>query len=209
MCWNAKISMTTFLFSSFTLCLAYYNGYNPLLLVALFSYFAVQLNEYFIWIYLENKRLNYLFSMVTRFLILIQPLLTCLIIRQIAIRSIYLFIYFIYVLIAFIIFISSPSNKSADPYSIEYSTEVGYQGHLVWNWIEHYQILFPFYLFFMTALLIEKYYIIFIITFLTLIYSIYRYNHVKTFSSFWCWSANIISLYLIVRILFVDLLLCK
>jgi hypothetical protein len=198
MCWNAKVSMSTFLFSSFTLCLAYYNGYNPYLLVALFSYFLVQLNEYFIWIYLGNRRINYMLSFVTRFLILIQPFFSCLIIQNLVIRSCYFAMYAVYLMVAFFIFVDS----SPQLYSIKNSNEVGYQGHLVWNWIEDYRVLFPFYVFFITALLVEKYYVIFIITFLTLIYSIYKFNHVRTFSSFWCWSANIISIYLIIRIVF-------
>ena len=71
MCWNATVSLNTFLFSIGMLCLMIYNnhytpykieGFNIYWYFFILSFCTIQLIEYFLWTHLTNKKLNYLFS---------------------------------------------------------------------------------------------------------------------------------------------------
>jgi hypothetical protein len=201
MCWSAKVSLNTFLFSTFTILLAYYNGYNIKLLLAFFSFVLIQLMEYFIWTYLHDATLNGIFSKITSFILAIQPLFLTMYISNHKIQRIYLCIYFIYAFIC--------ACLSVLPSNINYTTTVAKNGHLSWNWMKDYIFLTSLYLFFFTAFILEKNYDLFIFCVLTFLFSLYNYFKHNTFGSMWCWSANIISIYILLKILFYDNVPCK
>ena len=68
MCWNAEVSLNTFLFSSFVLCLIIYNNtytqykikdFNNIWIYLFFvSFILMQLFEFFIWRNVDNKLYN-------------------------------------------------------------------------------------------------------------------------------------------------------
>ena len=87
MCWNAEVSLNTFLFSSFVMLLIMYNNKytqykiqfiegidNIWAYIFMFSFIFMQLIEFFIWKNINNPGLNSLFSILASILLLIQPI---------------------------------------------------------------------------------------------------------------------------------------
>ncbi len=63
MCWNATVSLNTFLFSFFAVNFAYFNNViNIYEYLFINSFISMQLIEYFTWKNLNNKNLNRLLS---------------------------------------------------------------------------------------------------------------------------------------------------
>jgi hypothetical protein len=75
MCWNATVSLNTFLFSFFGINFAYFNNViNIYEYLFCYSFISIQLVEYFTWKHLHNKKLNRLLSQLGLFIIFMQPL---------------------------------------------------------------------------------------------------------------------------------------
>ena len=84
MCWNAEISLNTFLFGCMTILFIYYTNtytrYKSLLFdnlwyyIFLFVIISMQLLEYFIWKKIHNKSINQLLSKIGLFIIFLQPI---------------------------------------------------------------------------------------------------------------------------------------
>jgi hypothetical protein len=201
MCWNAKVSLNTFLFSIFAIILAYINGYNPRLLIVYFFFASVQLDEFFLWKYLKNNDMNQLFSRVLGANIFIQPFALTYLISNPTTRNIYIGMLAIYSFCALFTFTSMNPKME--------NITVADNGHLAWHWLVDYEWLFPIYLFFYSALLVEKMYVMFALIVITFIFSFYSYNNEKTFGSMWCWTSNIIAVYIVLKILFYDNIPCK
>jgi hypothetical protein len=145
--------------------------------------------------------MNQLFSRVLGANIFIQPFALTYLISNPAIRNIYIGMLAIYSLCALFTFTSmNPKMKNIT---------VADNGHLVWHWLVDYEWLFPIYLFFYSALLVEKMYVMFALIVITFIFSFYSYNSEKTFGSMWCWTSNIIAVYIVLKILFYDNIPCK
>jgi hypothetical protein len=83
MCWNAEVSLNTFLFSGFVLLLIMYNNNytqykiqfiegidNIWAYIFLFSWILMQLFEFFIWKNINNPGLNTIFSILASILLL-------------------------------------------------------------------------------------------------------------------------------------------
>ena len=95
MCWNASVSLNTFLFSSFILGLIIYNNLftkykiqhlnNIWAYLFLSSFILMQLIEFFIWKNINNKFYNNIFSICATLLLIIQPIISIMIITNIKI----------------------------------------------------------------------------------------------------------------------------
>lgn len=195
MCWSAKVSLETFLFSFGVFVFAYLSGFEPKLLFLYFWFILMQLIEFFLWKNINNKWWNHFFSLIAFGVLLIHPLALTVIISNSFIRNCFLCLYVIF--LSLIIYIHNIENDN-----IKYSVSVAKNGHLSWNWTNHYIFAYLIYLLFFIALLFEKEYIAFIIIFLTYLYSFISYYHEGTFSSIWCWSANILGLFIIYKVIF-------
>lgn len=194
MCWNAKVSLDTFVFSFIIFILAYFNGFEPKLLFLYFFFILMQLIEFFLWKNINDKWWNHFFSLIAFILLIIHPLGFTLIISNTFVRKWFFVLYVVF--LSLILYTHIVENKN-----IKYSVSVAKNGHLSWNWTKYYIFAYQIYLFFFIALLFEKEYIAFIIIFITYLYSFFNYYHEGTFTSIWCWSANIIGLLIIVRVL--------
>jgi hypothetical protein len=118
-----------------------------------------------------------------------QPFFSLLTITNPLIKYVTLILYFIYIIYKFIT--NKFNNKS-------YITSVGKNGHLRWDWISNKPlpiILYMFCMFF--PILFWGHPFIFIIGIITLIISLILYRKDNTWGSLWCWTSNIISIYLI------------
>ena len=84
MCWNADISINTFLFGIFALVFIFlantYTKYkqetfkNPLVYLLLLEVASIQLIEFFLWRNLKNKKINELLTSFALYIIIIEPL---------------------------------------------------------------------------------------------------------------------------------------
>ena len=57
MCWNAEVSLNTFIFGFISAIIVYLFGYiNIGLILIILSFTSIQLLEYFIWTYIDNEK---------------------------------------------------------------------------------------------------------------------------------------------------------
>jgi hypothetical protein len=207
MCWNAEVSLNTFIFSFFVLILVYYNNEytkykikifeNKWFYIFLSSIIFIQFFEFFIWKNLKNKY-NSFFTKCLIFLIILQPIFSLMLLSNLTLRNILLIPYVI-VGFAFMLNILT-SNKV--------NTHVSKNGHLVWNYFEIKfggfllnKILFLLWTFLLLfPLFYEKKWEFLLFGIITLIFCVYaEYN---SRASTWCWITNLFSIYLIVYLLF-------
>jgi uncharacterized membrane protein HdeD (DUF308 family) len=191
MCWNAEVSLNTFLFSSFMLFLIIYNNlytqYKIVefknLWVCLFfvSFILMQLIEFFIWKTINNKYYNNIFSIIATLLILLQPVASLMILSNIDLRNKLLIVYSLLVI----------------PYSIykfnnqNIHTIISSNKHLHWKFFNFSLIEKFIWLFFILfSLFYEGLWIALLFGIITLIVMLYFYHKDHTVGSMWCWIIN-------------------
>lgn len=196
MCWNAAVSLNTFLFSSFILLLIIYNNYftqykikefNTIWVYLFFvSFILMQLIEFFIWKNINNKFYNNIFSICGALLLIIQPIISIMIISNIKVRNLLLLFYLLL----------------AVPYSIykfftkDIHTVISENGHLNWKFFEITPLIWSGWLFFfLFSFVYEKKYFGLIFGLITLFISFINYKNDHTVDSMWCWSVNSIMIY--------------
>lgn len=205
MCWNADVSINTFLFVCFSLIFIYitnrYTRYktplfdNPLMYCLFISVACIQLVEYFLWNHLNDKSANIKLTKLLCAVIFSQPLLLILMIPTMLLRYVMLFLFIIY---AIIFSISNP----------RYFTSIGKNGHLRWEWIndEGYGI-FSFILFLLLyiipVLAINNNKLTFIILTLMALSILFYFKH-HTFGTMWCWISNFCFFYFLIDILLIQ-----
>ena len=191
MCWNEKVSINTFIFSTFAIIFAYYNNiitvFQGLFLLCVFS---MQLIEFFLWRNINDKNKNEFYSRVAEYSLAFQPLFSLMTIPHPTIKYICCLLYLLFLGMVKLV----PWFRGQKPYI----STVGTNGHLRWNWMETNPIKVTVYMLgLFIPLLLWKHKLIFVIFLLTLLASVILYRKDKTWGSLWCWSANLISLYLI------------
>lgn len=207
MCWNADVSLNTFIFSFFVLLLIIYNNEytkykikefdDIAVYIFIFSVITMQLVEYFIWKNISNKSVIQLLSYIGLSIVFIQPIAALFILKDVKLRWNLLAIYFA---ITVPIFIHSLLN-----YKINVS--VSSLGHLIWeNWYnkDTFLLILRLTYFFMIfyPLFIEKKYTLLIFSLVSLIWAAIHYFKTKTIGSMWCWSVNTFAIYSAFYILF-------
>jgi len=196
MCWNAEVSLNTFLFSSFVLVLIIYNNSftkykiqelnNKWLYIFLISIILMQLIEFLIWKNINNKFYNNLFSISATILLIIQPITSLMILTNKQIRDVLLICYLLITI----------------PYAIyKFSTkyihsEVSTCGHLKWDFFTTSPIIWIVWLFFfLFSFIYEKKWFGIIFGLSVLLISFINYNNDKTVGSMWCWGVNSLAIY--------------
>jgi hypothetical protein len=211
MCWNATISLNTFVFSASTLAfIAYNNTYtkyklnefiaNPWLYAVIVSFVSIQLVEYFLWRSIETRdaKLNRIASIVGSLIIAAQPLAVSMLITNRVVTGIYAIIFAAYILLKY------PGNL--DKYSTVVSPTTG---SLQWKWnysssgIDTIQMLGYFAVFFVAAFYVPKYLAIIVAGTLVVMWWAYRDDERMVWGSKWCWSANILMFYYLAKIMVV------
>jgi len=196
MCWNASVSLNTFLFSSFILALIIYNNLftqykiqelnNTWIYLFLASFIFMQLIEFFIWKNINDKFYNNIFSICGTLLLFVQPIVSIMILSNIQLRN---FLLLFYLLLAI-------------PYSTyKYFTKnihsvISESGHLRWNFFETTPLTWIVWLFFfLFSFIYEKQYFGFIFGLIMLCITFINYKNDHTVWSMWCWSVNSIMIY--------------
>jgi hypothetical protein len=191
MCWNATVSLNTFLFSFFAVNFAYFNNIiNIYECLFFYSFISMQLIEYFTWKHLHNKKINRLLSQLGMLLVFIQPLFFILIPNNVKfnIKATLITLYVIFlVFLGYLI-------------KYDYSMVKAPNGHLAWNWLNvPVFYIFIWVTFLLVILLYAKKYILFAINALIFLAIYYTYYKTNTWGSLWCWIANGLAVLLIIR----------
>jgi hypothetical protein len=199
MCWNATISMNTFAVSSFAILLAYFNKmYDVPSLLFLFSIAVMQLDEYFLWTFLNKPQENEFFSYCAGAVLLLQPLAAIHLLRDAKMYWNYFVPLYLLTLVFVALNFSSKNMKT-----------VKVNGHLSWKFLntntfyENVFIILYLILIFL-PLIIEKMYFPILLGFITFLVAYVMYAKEGTFGSMWCWSINIFAVYIIARLLFLE-----
>lgn len=201
MCYNAEISLNTYIFGTIiAIILLFLNKTSILLIYFVYTISLIQLVEYLAWININNNDIDinkqnniYYLSIIGYFIILIQVL----ILNTINLEGIERIIIIIFILIIFsYAFYYNYKNN-------QFNISVGKNGHLIWHWIdiEYLNIIVLF--FWLYSILRTDNYLSFILLSLSILFSIYNYYKYKTFGSMWCFIGN----FLWILILFYSILL--
>ena len=201
MCWNAAVSLNTFLFSSFALALIVYNNFftkykiqelnSVWIYIFLATVISMQLLEFFIWRNIKNKY-NNLFSTIAFLLLYIQPIVSIMIITNNQIRNILLLFYFVL----------------ATPYTLyklsshKITSVKSENGHLTWKFNITNYIIIGWLFFFLFSFFYEKQWTILVFSLITLIIIYINYVKYNTVGSIWCWFVNLIMIYYAAYLLF-------
>ena len=202
MCWNASVSLNTFLFSGFVLLLIIYNNSftkykiqelnNKWMYLFMTSFILMQLIEFFIWKNINNKFYNNIFSICATLLLIIQPVASIMILKNMQLRNLLLFSY---LLLAFPYSIYKFLNNNI--YSV-----IGESGHLRWKFFNVKPIIFFVWLFFfLFSFVYEKKWFGFMFALITLFISFLIYGKDNTMWSMWCWSVNSMMIYYAIYLL--------
>ena len=191
MCWNAEVSLNTFIFALISFCIVV--SFNRFPMINAFiglSISLMQLYEYFVWKNIHNKKIIYNLSLFGPLIILLQILLINYAFLRDNERNIGILLIFIIAIIGYIyIFLN---NK--------FDMEVGENKHLIWHWADIPAILLLLIFFFYLYPLTTKQNIIpFIYGLITLLISLYYYYKYKTWGNMWCYFSNIIWIVLILK----------
>lgn len=206
MCWNAEVSLNTFLFSFFTLAFVYYNNEytkykielfnNKWLYVFIILTFSMQLVEFFLW---KNIKTNYnsFFTKIAYVLVYLQPIASLMLLTNIPLRTALMIPYIIF---GCIHLINILINKKI-------ITTVSKQGHLVWNYhmvmsgIKLNMIFFFYWLFLLLfSFFYEGNWMFALFGIITIF--IFIYKEYNSSGSTWCWFVNSIGIYMLIYILF-------
>lgn len=194
------MSMNTFILGIFAILFAYFNKIIDIY-QAMFigSICLIQLIEFFLWRNIKNKKKNIFWSNVAVLVLFIHPFLSILTIPK---KYYHVLLTFMAIYLSFILFlIINRLNGKKNPNKIDNFATIGKNKHLRWNWlaISPYRIFF--YVFFLLApLFFWKDKFVFLVILATFVLSLIFFSKDGTWGSMWCWSSNIISLYLIYRV---------
>jgi hypothetical protein len=203
MCWNADISINTFIFACFALVFIFFasftkyklESFNPLVYLFIFEVALMQLIEFFLWKNLKNEN-NYVLTKMAAYLVLLHVPTLMFMITNIQIRNILLFIYGIFVL--FLLSMKSFYEQKT------FHTTVSKNGHLLWGWVNNHTNLIYIYIFlYAISVLFTNNIELILMVIGTLFVTLFFFFKEHTFTSIWCWSTNLFLLYFIVKILII------
>jgi hypothetical protein len=192
MCWNAPISLISFIIGISIIALLFYLDYDIKYIIIALSFIFMQLIEFFIWIYINNKQISFYLSILTFIIIFLQPIIILYFIND------YKYLITYYILIQLFIFLFAFFFLHL---TFNFKPIVASNHHLNWNWTSNYYYFISFgityLIFFLGAIYLTGHHIIFIIAIITYLYSLYTYYHYGTVSTMWCWFAVILIIYML------------
>lgn len=195
MCWNASVSLNTFLLASSVLVIGIVNKViDPWSSIAFISYAIMQLIEYFLWTYLHDAKINRVFSFIGFIIILIQPIAMLTLLQRDSkyhvLQTQLLFFYLIYILVVIFGIIHLKILK--------FNTTVATNGHLLWEWIPRNILwLLPWFFVFFTPIILTSSPLVKVFSISAFIISYVAYMKYHTWGSMWCWFISAASVYYI------------
>ena len=201
MCYNAEVSLNTFIFGCVSALLLLISGYKTYhILIIILSFTSIQFLEYLTWKNINNKKINRYLSIFGLIIIIIQILLINYFLPIKKYRNILLTILIIGIIL-FIIF---------ELKNVNFKMEKGENGHLIWYWLD-LPIIWVY--LGILAYLIPTYFSnninMFIYVYISVIISLYFYYKYKTWGSMWCYLSNILWIYLIIRYIIIEKIILR
>lgn len=198
MCWNASVSMNTYLFSVFASSIALLNGVITLpYFLFVQSFIIMQLIEWGLWSY---PKYNRILSMLAYTAILLQPLFS---LNTIPNKHKYLRTMLMLCYVAFLILLNTvliPWKK------INFSSVKASNGHLSWKWLQPSMIILIIWMvFFLAELVITKKWLRLLMNIALFVFIYYNNRNTLTWGSLWCWIANVLSVILLIQVFQKDL----
>jgi hypothetical protein len=180
MCWNAEVSLQSFLVGLASIGIGALRGASfPVLLFALTIVF-MQLIEYIVWSNYENKEINRQASLAARALLWTQPIASILTTQS---PGPMLVAYFVTTLLVSFL---GPER--------DYSMTRAPNGHLAWNWLTKepstYLSLAVYFVFLLLPLIMSRSFLLLGLSLGTLAVSLYTFWKDNTWGSMWCWMIN-------------------
>lgn len=194
MCWNASVSLNTFVLSVFAIMFATTN--KVIVPVKAFYYLlfvSMQLVEYFTWKHMKDRNMNRILSQIGLVIIILLPLGGMLAFFK-RTPTWLLGAYLLFVLVMLSI------------HSINYSMTRASNGHLAWNWLRFPSwVVMVYFLFWLSPYLIQQNWTLVAIHSTLFLTVYYTYLKTDTWGSMWCWISNFFSLLLILKVFQKDL----
>ena len=186
MCWNASVSLNTYICGLFACLFAYFNNKISLLeLFSLQSFMLMQLTEYFVW---SKQFSNQVVSQLSYILIILQPFFGLLTIDK-PIKNVLLFFYICFVAVVMVL---KPWS------SIDFRTIPAANGHLAWYWLQFsFPLMSIWFLFLISNQVLKRNWILLLCVSIAISVSYILYNKTLTWGSLWCWISNLFAVYLI------------
>jgi hypothetical protein len=197
MCWNASVSMNTYLLGLFATTLALSNGVITALQYAYYqSFMLMQLVEYFIWSY---PSLNRVMSQVGLLLVIAQPALSVLLTRD---KRYVPALLLAYAACIAVLFVAKPWS------SIDFTSTRASNGHLAWNWLDFPVALMVVWVsFYFVRFAIDAEWVWLVISVGLVATIVVLYGPTRTWGSLWCWIVNLIALVLLYQVFKKDICL--
>jgi hypothetical protein len=188
MCWNAEVSLQSFLVGILAIGLgAYRNTPFPVLLFAL-TIVLMQFIEYLVWSGYDNRQA----SIAAAGLLWVQPIASILTLPASPIRTMALGSYGLLSLVGGLLGTERDYSMTRAP-----------NGHLAWNWLEKdwktALSLTVYFIFLLAPLLMTKKFVLLGLALGTLAISLFTYWKDNTWGSMWCWIVNIIAIGSVVK----------
>ena len=178
MCWNADVSIKSFIIGLTAIIAGALVGISTPVLLFYSTIVCMQLVEYVVWTNINNKNVIFNASIAAVLLLWLQPIFAMLTINNYKMISIiaYCIIGLLYTLY--------------DRHTLNLQMYPGNDGHLVWKWLEGNRGLWIYFIFLLTPVffMVSKEMIALIL--LTLFASLYGYYTTNTWGSMWCWLVN-------------------
>ena len=194
MCWNAEVSLKTFLIGLTGIGLGASLGISlPVLLFCLTIVF-MQLIEYIVWTYYDDEDVNFKASIAAAALLWIQPIASMLLIPSASLKFTMLSLYTALSIAGAFIMKDTLTKE-------RYSMKRAANGHLTWNFLSKeprmYASLAVYFFFLFVPILFTGNLDLLAIALATLGLSVYSYWRENTWGSMWCWIVNGIVLLLV------------
>jgi len=187
MCWNAEVSLKSFIIGLAGIGYGAYLGISLPILIFCFTIVAMQFIEYIVWSYYDDEDINRKASIAAATLLWLQPIASILLLPN---PSTALLAYIPLSIIGHII-----TTKK------DYSMKRAENGHLAWNFltkdIQTVFALIVYFIFLFTPILLTLNKELLAISIATLALSLYSYWKSNTWGSMWCWLVNGIVLLLV------------
>jgi len=199
MCWNAEVSLNTFVFSVFVLLLVYYNneytkykilGFdNKWVYIFLMSAYLIQLIEHFLWKNIKTKY-NRFFTIAVVVLLFCQPIASLMLLTNHDLRNIIIIFYLLFAVpYTSYIILHNKLRSSISP-----------GGHLNWNLDTPLYLVCAWVFLFLFSFMYEQSWPSLLFAFIT--FGIFIYKEISSSGSMWCWVINVLSIYFAAYLLF-------
>ena len=192
MCWNATVSLQSFVLGTIAILVGSHSGLDPTLLFFCATITLMQGIEAIAWSYQTNPFMNELVSRAAALLLWIQPFASIQTLRGSSFSSYRLPLSISYTVTSLLDFFLNPIPSSR--YRM-----LPKKGHLEWKWIQPFTpSLIIYFLFLLLPLFLVPSPFLLVFVFITLGISFYAYGTDNTWGSLWCWQVNGIAVMVIV-----------